>query len=95
MKRHRRNNILILLISFLCIINMAFIFSNSLQAVESSQETSETVYEIVEPIIDAFVEEKSDGVYFIRKCAHVVEFFCLGVLLAILTQLLKKKLLYA
>lgn len=82
----------------LVLLTVAFIFYNSAQPVESSTEASENVAEQIVSVLPsvqsatqtprgmrAFVQQ-------VRKAAHAVEFFALGMELSVLFYLLHKKL---
>ncbi len=92
MKKIKKNTT-VWILAFLCIANIILIFLNSIPSSPESQETSEKILEIVEPILNDFIEEERVTSYLIRKCAHVVEFFCLGTLLTLLFQRVNKSVL--
>lgn len=58
---------------------IAFIFSNSLPSIDESAETSNKVLEIVNFILATLKIPLSASEHFIRKTAHFVEFFILGI----------------
>lgn len=93
--KSNRNKILVISIALLSIVNIIFIFSNSIPSIPESRETSEQILEIVEPILDNLVGEGNVTNHFVRKCAHVVEFFCLGTLLATFFLLVKRTVLWS
>lgn len=65
----------------LTVIVTGFIFGNSLQNSEESNKASDVIEEVVEPIINEVVgENKIDVNYFVRKGAHLTEFFALGLI---------------
>lgn len=79
-------------------LTICFIFGNSLESREVSKEKSGAVMEIVEPLFECFVGEGNVTNHLIRKTAHFVEFFTLGVLLTarlLLAFLSKEKQRYS
>ena len=65
----------------LTVIITCFIFYNSLKNSEESNKASDVIEEIVEPIVEDIVgEEEFDTEYFVRKGAHITEFFILGLM---------------
>ena len=66
----------------LTVLVTAYIFGNSLKNGEESHESSNKVVEIVEPVVKPITEKLpgEKGVSFwVRKAAHVAEFFALGL----------------
>ena len=59
-----------------------FIWGNSLKPVESSRGDSLKVMEYAEPILDAVKAAPSIRHHIVRKMAHLIEFFTLGLLWA-------------
>ena len=72
----------------LILLNLFFIFGNSMLAGPQSAELSGGFLELLEEFIE---ETIPDGQFFIRKLAHFSEFACLGLLLTWLFLLLKQK----
>ena len=70
-----------------------YIFYNSLQIPVLSNEQSDSVSEIIKPIIDPTnkIEEKDFNKY-VRKSAHVIEFSVLGLNLCLLFTHIYKRL---
>lgn len=62
---------------------MGFIFSNSLATAEKSSETSQGVVEVIEEVIQKIEPEFELSNHFVRKLAHFVEFFILGLLFTV------------
>ena len=66
----------------LTLLVTAYIFGNSLKDGEESHESSDKVVEIVEPVVKP-ITEKLPGdkglSFWVRKAAHVIEFFALGL----------------
>lgn len=75
------NNFYSTILTILIILTICFIFSNSLESREVSSEKSNAVMEMVEPLFEGVVGEGNVTNHLIRKTAHFVEFFTLGVLL--------------
>lgn len=60
-------------------IAIGFIFYNSLQNSVESNQASDVIEKIIEPIVNKiFGENEIDINYFVRKGAHLTEFFILG-----------------
>lgn len=77
----------------LLILNLCFIWGNSLLPAEVSQAFSDTVQEVLE----SFCEEENltlSGSGLLRKVAHFTEFTVLGLLLRWLFALLRKQYRY-
>ena len=69
-----------------------FIFYNSIQNGESSSNASTTVLNFINNIINSIgLNFKLEG-YFIRKLAHFVEFFTLGVFLMLTFEAFTNKI---
>lgn len=78
----------------LTLLVTACIFGNSLKNGEESHENSDKVVDIVEPIVKPITEKLPGdrGVSFwVRKAAHVAEFFALGLCAMALGLGLKKR----
>lgn len=69
-----------------------FIFYNSFQDGETSNEQSGKIEEVVEPVIDAVVGEDHgwNVKWLVRKSAHIIEFATLGFLFSVLAFLVGK-----
>lgn len=80
-----------IIIFLICsILTTSYIFYNSFQPKAESKNTSETVTEIVKPIVDPqdkIPKEKMDKT--VRKIAHGIEFGVLGIFLALLFKSIK------
>lgn len=66
----------------LILLTVGFIFYNSVQPVEESKERSTTVAETITPTPKSEFEKPADWYAFVlhvRKAAHAVEFFVLGL----------------
>ena len=81
-------NILIVIVSIAIALTLWFIFSNSLTPSAKSLETSEGIYEQVKEPIEAIVGEGKVTHSVFRKMAHAVEFFLLGLEVALLFTLI-------
>lgn len=62
----------------------AFIWNNSIPKQEVSNEQSQYVTEIVEPVLEAVQVPTQSHHHFVRKSAHLIEFSVLGILWAVL-----------
>ena len=82
----------------LSLLTVAFIWGNSLKSIPESAAQSSQVAESARPVLDPQEKlEKSDFHDLVRKLAHVVEFFALGLFVggfaAFLGLQLKKRLI--
>lgn len=73
----------VILISLL-IINLLFIWGNSLPDKASSKKSSTEIVEIVKPILEPVVGSGNVTDHLVRKLAHFAEFYSLGVILTLL-----------
>ena len=83
MSRQRLGWILMILV----LLNLAFIWCNSLLPAEVSGAISTKVKEILLKLIPGQRDAAATGNYQLRKWAHFLEFCCLGMLLCGLAQL--------
>ena len=68
------------LFALLILITVGFIWGNSMKTVEQSSTQSTSVAELLRPVLDPREKlEKSEFHNLVRKLAHVVEFFALGL----------------
>lgn len=93
MKVHR-NRVKIMIFAFLCVANIIFIFSNSIPSIPESKETSEQIMEIVDPVLSNYVDDRDMRHHIVRKSAHVIEFFCLGIFLTVLLRTMKQSVFW-
>ena len=87
MNRAGRN---IRICAVLLILNLVFIWGNSMLPAEVSQKISDCVLELLPESPDQPVQEEVES-HLIRKLAHFAEFTVLGMLLSWLAALLKRK----
>lgn len=72
-----------IIFSLLILLTVGYIWGNSLKSVEQSAAQSAQVAEAVQPVVDPQEKiEKPVFHNFVRKMAHVTEFFVLGVFTA-------------
>ena len=90
---NRKTNILIYTVLILSIIiTLCIIFGNSLKGPVESVEQSDAVVEVVRPIIDPNEQMSKDTIsHLVRKSAHFVEYFVLGIECALLAYHTKRK----
>lgn len=88
--RNRKRNLWICVL--LLILNLAFIWGNSLLPADQSQNISDWILELLS--IFSGRPEQSEESYLIRKTAHLAEFASLGLLLSWLSALLAGKWWY-
>lgn len=79
------------IIIVLLVLNLAFIFGNSLLSIESSKSVSDVVVSVIEKVTGVELssgDEHYDETYgidhYVRKAAHMTEFACLGILCVLL-----------
>ena len=74
------------------IITLGFIFGNSLKGPTESGAQSDAVVEMVKPIIDPDDHMSKDDIsHLVRKSAHFIEYFILGIECALLAYYAKRK----
>lgn len=86
----------VIVLSILIVLTLCFIFGNSLKGPEASKEQSDSVGEVIRPIIDP--DEKltdEEFSFFVRKSGHFVEYAALGIECAMLAFILCEKLTLA
>ena len=72
-------------------LSLVFIFTNSLKNGELSHNDSDFFVELVRPVFDTlFGVGAVDVSFVVRKCAHLFEFACLGVVSALTAKQVKK-----
>ena len=82
MERKKKIQIITLLVAIFA--TLAFIFGNSLEPVEKSLESSNGIYDTVKPTLDAVFGEGKVTSSVFRQSAHFIEFFILGLEVAVL-----------
>ena len=82
MERKKKIQIITLLVAIFA--TPAFIFGNSLEPVEKSLESSNGIYDTVKPTLDAVFGEGKVTSSVFRQSAHFIEFFILGLEVAVL-----------
>ena len=75
----------------LLVLNLSFIWGNSLLPGEISGALSDWVKGILDALFGAGPEKPSVGGGLLRKLAHFTEFTCLGLLLSWLVRMLREK----
>lgn len=70
----------VIVFALLILLTVSFIWGNSLKTVEQSSVQSTSVAELLRPVLDPHEKlEKSAFHNLVRKLAHVIEFFVLGL----------------
>ena len=81
----------IIILIALVVLMTGYIFSNSLKNREDSSTSSEGIVKIIKPIVDPQDKIPEDVFHnIIRKLAHMTEFGALGILVALLSDLLRR-----
>ena len=71
---------LLILFAVLSLLTVAFIWGNSLKSVSESSAQSSVIADKVQSVVDPQQKVEPDTFYnLIRKLAHVIEFFALGL----------------
>ncbi len=78
----RKRKILLAIWSILCVLWIAFIFSNSWQTATQSTQSSTSVLHILNHFLAKCHIPIALSSFFVRKAAHFIEFAILGALLA-------------
>ena len=78
------------------VLTLGFIFGNSLKGPAESMEQSNTVVEIIRPIIDPHGKMSDDEIsHLVRKSGHFIEYMILGGECALLAYYVKRRLTLA
>lgn len=85
---HQKRNVRIC--AWLLVLNLLFIWGNSLLPADVSRSFSDCVLELLPERSEESAEQETDS-HIIRKLAHFTEFTVLGMLLSWLTILTKRK----
>ncbi len=91
MSGHRKRRALTVILVVLTVLQLAFIFAQSLLDAPSSSEESSSVLELVRPFFELFVGKGNVTESLVRKCAHVAEFAVLGALASSLSFVIGKR----
>lgn len=86
--------ILTCILAVLILFTIGFIFQNSMESKEESGQKSEIVKEVVNNAIEALGGEEEVTDYMVRKMAHFLEFFALGLEITTLCMLHHKSLVW-
>lgn len=77
------------------LLTLCFIFSNSMDSKEVSGQKSAVVKEVVDAVAEALGSEELVTEHILRKMAHFLEFFALGMELTAMCMLWKQSLVWA
>lgn len=88
--RTKLNQALIVLDCLLLLATLAFIWSNSMQSVETSQDQSRTILNVIKPLLETIVGRDNVTDHLVRKLAHFIEFSALGIGSAMFLVLCKR-----
>ena len=95
MKQADRNMLQKIVLLLLIIATIGFIFSNSMETIPESSAKSEELLRVLTPALEFIVGEGNATNHLIRKLAHFVEFFVLGIELCLFCSLLNKTIIWA
>ena len=87
----KKSRALTVAVTVLTVLQLVFIFSQSLLDAPASSEESGFVLKIVTPVLEIFVGKGNVTEAIVRKTAHFTEFAVLGALTAWLSYLLGKR----
>ena len=91
MKEDKKRSVLSTVLIVLTVLQLVFIFSQSLFDAPASNEESGFIMKIVTPVFELFVGKGNVTMAIIRKTAHFVEFAVLGALTASLAAIYGKR----
>ena len=91
MAKVRKHRALTAALIVLTVLQLAFIFGQSLLDAPSSSGESGSVLDFVKPFFELFVGKGNVTETLVRKCAHITEFAVLGALSASLSFVIGKR----
>lgn len=91
----KKKKIMTCMLSLCLVFTLYFIFGNSMDSREVSAEKSGLVQEVVNMAIEALGSEEAFTEHAIRKMAHFLEFFALGIELTAMCMIWKQPLVWA
>ena len=92
LKHHiRRLDFLVAFIVLLIVLTLAFIWGRSMKSIPESQAESMGVLGFIRPILELVMGKGNATDHHVRKLAHFVEFFALGVELVALQTVQKRQ----
>lgn len=74
----KQRTILVVLVAVTVLITL-FIWSNSLKDSKQSTSASNTVIDLMQPVLDSICKDTRKQSFFVRKLAHMSEFAALGI----------------
>ena len=80
----KRQKTVLLVLAAVTIFITIFIWSNSLKDSENSNSTSDSVIELIQPVLDSICDDDEQQNFLVRKMAHFTEFAALGIAVAFL-----------
>ncbi len=84
MKTAKRQRIILAVLAAVTLLITLFIWSNSLKDSKRSTSASDTVIDLIQPVLDSICKDAKQQSFFVRKLAHVSEFAALGIAVAFL-----------
>ena len=84
MKTAKKQRIILAVLAAVTIFITLFIWSNSLKDSKRSTSASDTVIDLIQPVLDSICKDAKQQSFFVRKLAHVSEFAALGIAVAFL-----------
>lgn len=84
MKTAKRQRIILAVLAAVTILITLFIWSNSLKDSKRSTSASDTVIDLIQPVLDSICKDAKQQNFLVRKLAHVSEFAALGIAVAFL-----------
>ncbi len=84
MKTAKRQRIILAVLAAVTVLITLFIWSNSLKDSKRSTSASDTVIDLIQPVLDSICKDTKQQSFLVRKLAHVSEFAALGIAIAFL-----------
>ena len=84
LKTAKKQRIILAVLAAVTLLITLFIWSNSLKDSKRSTSASDTVIDLIQPVLDSICKDAKQQSFFVRKLAHVSEFAALGIAVAFL-----------
>ena len=78
MKTAKKQRTILAVLAAVTVLITLFIWSNSLKDSKQSTSASDTVIDLIQPVLDSICKNAEKQSFFVRKLAHVSEFAALG-----------------
>ena len=84
MKTAKKQRTILSVLAAVTVLITLFIWSNSLKDSKHSTSASDTVIDLMQPVLGSICKDTEKQSFFVRKLAHVSEFAALGISVAFL-----------